>query len=133
MKSASKMYFAATLGIFLNGCVLGGVTEPELIGKYHADLPEGGSESLQLMPGGKCAQIIRLESGAIYEAQGSWKYDADRSRLFLTGIRQSVSRGQINPQIAQTPSSVTIGTRVSRTATGTVIFYLTEDIYYHKQ
>lgn len=132
-----RAYLVATMiaaaPFMVCGCGIEPIEENELVGEYKAELPDGGTELLNLLRDGKCVQVIQLKSGATYEAHGSWKYDQSRGRILLKGIRQSVAMGKINPQISQSPSSITIGTRVSRTPTGTVIIYLTEDTYYRKK
>jgi hypothetical protein len=56
---------AVVIGSLLGGCMFKQIREQDIIGKYQADLPDGGTVSLELLPQGECIQIIRLKNGAI--------------------------------------------------------------------
>jgi hypothetical protein len=117
------------------GCVMKPVDEQELIGRYQASLPDGGTESLELRKGGECAQVIHLRNGATYQADGSWKlwFHRNRPRLLFKGLRRSVTAThEINPEIAKPPFAA-IGTSVWRDFSGNIIINLTEDTYYRKK
>jgi hypothetical protein len=123
---------ATTFACLLTGCMFKHVSDEELIGKYSADLPDGGTESLELVRGGECIQIIRSKSGPVYEAHGTWKYNAGDRHILFRGIRDSVTEThEINPKIAEIPPGG-VSTDLFRTWTGTPVIYLTEDSYYRK-
>ena len=114
------------------GCTFKRVSEQELVGKYQVDLPDGGIESLELLRGGECTQVIHLKNGPIYEAHGTWEYDENRRHVLFRGLRAALTgTHELNPVIANILPGV-IGTDVFRTVTGNPIIYLTEDTYYRK-
>ena len=59
------------LACALVGCVFQNINEQDLLGKYLADLPGWGTETLELLADGKCAQEIRLPGGKTYNAHGT--------------------------------------------------------------
>ena len=125
---------AVALGCLLSGCMFKHVSEQDLLGKYQADLPDGTVEILELLPKGVCVQEIRLKDGASYKAEGDWKYDVERGRIFLRGIRQALTPpGVPNPDIAQPPDEVPLATPVSRTLMGAVTIMMHVGIDYQKQ
>lgn len=129
---ASTLLAVTAFACLVTGCMFKHVNEDELIGKYMVDLPDGGMESLDLLEGGKCIQIIRLKSGAVYEAHGTWEYNANDRHVLFRGIRDSLtSAHEINANISEIRAGV-FGTDVFRTWTGTPVIYLTEDKYYRK-
>ena len=130
MKTA-VLLLMLTAALF-GGCTFRRVSEQELLGKYQVDLPDGGIESLELLSGGDCIQIIRLKGGTIYEARGTWEYNETKRHLLFRGLRGALaSSHEINPGVANILPGV-VGTDVFRTATGNPIIYLSEDLYYRK-
>jgi hypothetical protein len=108
------------LGFLTSGCMFRSVSEHDLIGKYRADLPDGGVETLELLPGGDCVQEIRLHSGLSYSARGKWRYDESVTCVYLDGTRQALTPDhKINPDMARI-DTVTAAPSVSRTIFGTV-------------
>lgn len=117
----------------LVGCVFQKINEQDMLGQYRANLPGGGSETLDLLPHGKCAQEIRLTGGEVYNAEGTWTYDNARKRLFLTGTRQSLTpESKLNPDLAAAPSELMLSTPVSRGLAGSIYIMLHEGIDYRK-
>jgi hypothetical protein len=118
---------------YLAGCIFTRITDQDVFGRYLAKLPEGGTESLELLPKGECTQVIRLKNGTTYEAHGSWQYELNKRRLYLKGLRVSLTAAEeLNPALAQSPS-MAIGTSVSRSIWGAVRINLSQNIYYEKQ
>lgn len=118
------------------------ITTPELIGRYEAQLPEGGKEVLMLLPEGRCEQAIFFNNGQILKAIGKWQYDIVKTGtssydyLSLEGVRDSLSEfgNHINPNIAQDPKKINSGLPIERTLFGHIRIDLYEDqgIYYRK-
>lgn len=127
------MWIVFALALVLNGCMLDHITEKEVMGLYRAELPDGVTESLELLPNGECIQAIRLRAGAVYEAHGTWKLDEKRGRLYLKGTRQALTPAkELNPNLSAPPSEATLGTPVYRRLGGVAIM-LHEGIDYHKE
>lgn len=122
------------LALVLVGCMFQKINEQDLYGSYRADLPGGGTESLELLPEGNCKQEIRLPDGETYNSQGTWKFFPDTKYLQVRGIRQSLTpEGQINPDIAAAPGKEVFATPVYRSLSGAMEIMLHEDINYRKQ
>jgi hypothetical protein len=118
----------------LSGCGFQTIDEQELLGQYRADLPGEGTETLELLPKGECRQAISLINGVAYNARGTWKYNRDRKRLFLTGLRESLTpTGELNPHLADEPNQDVLATPVSRNLSGGITIMLNEDIDFQKQ
>ncbi len=123
----------ATLGFITSGCMFKSVSEQDLIGKYQADLPDGGTETLELLAGGDCIQEIRLHSGVFHSARGKWRYEPSVACIYLDGTRQSLTpERKTNPDMARI-DAITGAPSVSRTIFGTVTIGSSESIYYKKQ
>lgn len=111
------------------------ITNSALFGKYSIVLPDGGKETLNLLPNGKCEQNIFLKDGKIYNAIGEWKYIKLNSwdYLRLEGTHISTQFGnKINPNIEQIPKGGTGGLPISRTLMGHIIIDKDESHYFKK-
>jgi hypothetical protein len=134
MKGSSKMWIVFVLALFLNGCMADRISEKEIAGRYRAELPDGATESLELLPGGECRQTIRLRTGPVYDARGTWRFDEKKGRLHLKGIRQALTPAkELNPRVSESPTDTTLGTPVSRRLGGGITIMLHEGIYYYRE
>lgn len=133
MKCVTAMWIVFALTLALNGCMRDPVSEQELIGTYRAELPDGATESLELLATGECIQAIRLQDGVVYDARGTWKFDQKKGRLYLNGTRQALTASKkLKPHLSEPPSDATLGTPVYRRLGGIAIM-LHEGIDYHKE
>jgi hypothetical protein len=118
----------------LAGCFFRAIQEADVVGEYQASLPDGGTETLELVEAGKCTQVIRLKTGEVYEAVGTWKLSPQRGRPYLIfkGIRSTLTGFEkINPKIAEPPYAV-VGKDVTPSWTGKPMINFTEGTYYRK-
>jgi hypothetical protein len=115
------------------GCVYKRVPTSELPGEYRVSLPDGGSETLRLLPSGECSQVIQLKNGQVYSANGIWEYDEARRRILFRGLRETMTAThELNPNIASIPPGVW-GTDVLRSVFGNPLIYFNEGRYYSKR
>jgi len=132
MKTLSVI-IALALALVVSGCMFHKVHERDLLGKYRANLPGGGTEILELLTQGECVQEIRLPDGTTYTARGTWKYLADSKYLQLRGTRKALTpTRELNPKLADAPSADVLATPVSRSLSGDVTIMLHEGIDYEK-
>jgi len=125
--------FAASIVVIVSACMFEKINDRDLLGKYHAALPNGGTEDLELQPNGQCLQQIRLPDGTTYKAQGTWKYLPDTEYLQVRGIRAVLTPArQINPKLADPPPDEVFATPVSRSLTGRLTIMLHEGLNYRK-
>lgn len=128
------------LNFALTGPVLKPITREELIGKYEAQLPDGGKETLDLLPDGVCKQQIILRNGVNYYAVGQWNHDKVQFQntwddyLTLKKIRISLSifGNTINPHISEEPTDENKCPLVARTLMGNIRIGSEKGIYYRK-
>jgi hypothetical protein len=115
--------FAAVCG----SCIYKPVPESELLGDWRAELPDGGFETLKMLPAGRCMQQVHLRDGKTYSAEGSWEYlPPNNHHLYLRGLRDSLGSGDdASPKL--------FGLDVYRTLFGAPRIYLSESTYYCKQ
>lgn len=127
------LIIALATALLVTGCMFKKVTEQDLIGKYRAELPGGGSEVLELLSEGACAQEIRLPDGTSYKARGTWKYLPDSKYLQVRGIRAALTpTHELNPKLADAPSEEVLATPISRSGTGNLTIMLHEGVDYRK-
>jgi len=128
MKYFISIIFLAA-AFMLGGCHFGYYKgeESKLVGTYRAELPDGGTETLELLPDGSCVQEIRLAGGETYLAYGTWKYSplysqagyksrgtykyrkTYRCDISFENIRSTLEYdGTLNPDIAKEPLKRTI-------------------------
>ena len=132
MKTLSVI-IAVTVALVVSGCMFQKVSEQDLIGKYRADLPSGGTEILELLPKGDCAQEIRLPDGTSYEARGTWKYLPDSKYLQVRGIREALTpTRELNPKLSDAPRDEVVATPISRSVSGRLTIMLHEGVDYRK-
>lgn len=125
---------AVALVLPVTGCMFQSVREQDLIGKYRAELPGGGTEQLELLPKGECTQEIRLPNGTTYSARGTWKYLPDSKYLQVRGIRAALTpTSELNPKLADLPSDEVLATPISRSLSGNITIMLHEGLAYRKQ
>lgn len=128
------------IGIFsLVGPMSKAVTAQEMIGKYEAQLPDGGKEIIELMPEGICRQSIFLKNDQKLQVVGKWKYRHGAlagNQLVLTDIRYSLSEfgDKINPEIQQVEKNTATLLPIKRALMGQIKIELDSDqgIYYRK-
>jgi len=132
MKTLSAV-IAVAVALAVSGCMFQKVSERDLLGKYQADLPGGGTEILELLLKGECAQEIRLPSGTSYKARGTWKYLADSKYLQVRGIRAALTpTRELNPKLGDAPSDEVLATPISRSVSGGLRIMLHEGVDYRK-
>ena len=136
MRAAMKILsgiIAVAVALAVSGCMFEKVSEKDLIGKYRADLPGGGTEILELLSKGECAQEIRLPDSTNYKARGTWKYLPDSKYLQVRGIRAALTpTRELNPKLAEAPSDEVLATPISRSVTGSLTIMLHEGVDYRK-
>jgi len=122
-----------TVALALPSCIFQRINRQDVIGKYRADLPEGGTETLELFPDGKCEQEIHFPYGTTYKVLGTWRFSSETKYLQIQGIRQSLTReGKLNPNLATAPNEEVLATPVSRSLSGDMAIMLYEGIDYRK-
>jgi hypothetical protein len=129
------------LNFALTGAMMKPIAAGDLIGKYEAQLPDGGKEILNLLRNGICKQDILLKNGRTFESIGHWKYDVFHYKndsndvLILKDVRNSLSEfgDKINPEIEKIDKDSSTFP-IKRTLFGDIKIglYEDQDIYYRK-
>ncbi len=124
---------AVTAALALAGCMFQKINEQDMLGKYRAELPGGGTDTLELLAQGECRQEIHLANGNSYNANGTWKYFDDTRYLQIRGIRESLTpEREINPNLAAPPAEQLLATPASRGLLGDIVIMLHEGIDYRR-
>jgi hypothetical protein len=131
---SSYLFVALVATCLLAGCFSKAIHESDFIGRYEATLPGSGTETLELVEGGKCKQVVRLCNGTVYEAVGTWELWSHHGspHLLFKGIRATVTGfKELNPNITDAPVGG-VGKSVTPSWTGKPMINFTEDTYYRK-
>ncbi len=152
IKNLAKLAIFTILSIGFGGCILllpmlWPVKKKNVIGTYQSvlengtpELPDGGSEILELRADGTCKQDIILKDGRNFSAQGTWEWSPHGSyfsTVIVMGLYWVIRDGGINPRInpdlEADLGNVVQSLPVGRTLTGRVALGSDEGPHYEKK